>query len=335
MTEMPTTRSIAALRAAAGDPAEAEKAARFLCASLALSTQKAYAADWSAFSEWCDARALDPTNTAPEIVAVYLSMCAEAIGQATLQRRLSSIRNVRRRLGVPLADPSGLLTDMQRGIARTVGTPPHPKAPLTADLLAEILAGIPDTRAGRRDRALLLLGYAGALRRSELVGLDVDHVRIREDCVRLELCGGKSDPTREGSLLFIDRSADPSTCPVRALERWMRIAGLKTGPLFRGVNRHDRVRTGRLGAGSVARIVKRHVARWAAAQGLEPEAVEELVAEFAGHSLRRGFVSQLTQGKAPDALVQQQTRHKDLRSLHRYAEMTEEGRRQITELRGL
>ena len=153
--------------------ATAEKAKQYAERARSTNTRRAYKADWDHFAAFCDAHGLTALPAAPETLGLYLTELAETgYKAATLQRRLSAIREAHRIARHVLDTDHPAVREVWRGIRGVIGTAKTPKAPAVgADILA-MLATLADTTAGRRDRALLLLGFASALRRSELVGLD-------------------------------------------------------------------------------------------------------------------------------------------------------------------
>ena len=164
-----------------------------------------------------------------------------------------------------------------------------------------------DGLIGIRDRALLLVGYAGGFRRSELAGLDVEDVTETADGLVLRVRRSKTDPEGKGSSVALPYGSAAATCPVRSYRAWIAAASLTLGPAFRAVDRHGRVAAGRLDAGSIARVVKRA----AAAAGLDP-------ARYAGHSLRAGFATQAFLNGVAEVSIMRQTRHKSLNTLRKY-----------------
>lgn len=188
-----------------------------------------------------------------------------------LTREWPASANRRRAGGQPpcfLAPPSvPAVLETWRGIRRRLGIAQTGKAPLLTDELKAITALLPDTLASTRDRALLLLGFAGALRRSELVALDVADLTFRSAGLDLQLRRGKTDPLGAGTVRPIPGASDPAACPDAAAKAWLLAARLGEGPLFRGVDRFGRLRPGRLNGASVALVVKRAATTWARAQG--------------------------------------------------------------------
>jgi integrase len=256
----------------------------------------------------------------PETVALYLAAMAGAGAQAvTIQRRLSSISQAHQAAGhVPSPTSDFLVRQVMRGIRRTLGVAPkHQKNPLTATELRRLVeTAPPGTIAGRRDRALLLIGHLGAFRRSELVALDVPDVQDASDGLRLLVRRSKTDQEGEGLEKGIRRRRDPAICPVLALRAWFDAAGIVEGPVFRGVDRHDHVQPGRLSDRGVALVVKRACDR----AGLDP-------ARYAGHSLRSGFATSAAEGGAPERAIMRQggwTSHTMVRRYIRMADLFQE-----------
>ena len=198
------------------------------------------------------------------------------------------------------------------GIRRDLGTAPTKKAALTLDDLRRLVAALPDTLAGHRDRAMLLIGWAGAFRRSELVSLDVADLHIN-GAIKITLRKSKTDQEGRGMVKTIPPIDDDLIDPVRALKAWLADSGIKSGPLFRRIDRHG-VLHGRLSDKAVALIVKDAAQR----AGLEP-------VQFAGHSLRSGFITAAALAGVEDRDIAAQTGHKSMAVLHDY--MQQSGRR--------
>ncbi len=179
--------------------------------------------------------------------------------------------------------------------------------PLTDDVLALVATCDPDTLAGVRDRALLLVGYMGAFRRSELAALDVADLEDRPEGMAINLRRSKVDQEARGRRKVLVYGSSPATCPVTAARAWMARTAPATGPVFRPVDRHGRLGPGRLSGQGVAAVVKRA----ALAAGLDPSF-------FAGHSLRAGHVTQAKRNDATDLEVMSQTHHRSAESISGY-----------------
>ena len=194
-----------------------------------------------------------------------------------------------------------------KGIRRTIGTAPGQKA---ATLTDDIRAMVDTTDVGTigiRDRALILLGFAGAFRRSELVGLDVDDCVFSKDGLTVTLRRSKVDQEGVGRKIGIPYGSNPETCPVRTLQAWMEHAGISAGPLFRSLNRHGQVQPGRLSGIDVARVVKKLAQR----AGLD-------AAKYAGHSLRAGHATSAAIAGASERSIMNQTGHRSVQMVRRY-----------------
>src|SRR5438445_1800065 len=255
--------------AAAIDLAKAEKAA---------STRKAYGTDFRLFEAWCATRSVAALPAAPETVAAYLAANAGTSKASTLGRRIAAIRYAHKLAAHPLpTDAEGVKATM-RGIRRTHGSARVRKAPALAGKVIGMVATAPDKLAGLRDRALLLIGFGGALRRSELVALDVADIQETETGLLVTIRGSKTDQERAGATIAIARG--DVACPAKALREWLEASGIEAGPIFRPIDKAGTVRASRLTDRSVANIVKAYAGR----AGFD-------ASTFSGHSLRAGFLT--------------------------------------------
>src|ERR1700682_1210449 len=221
--------------AAAIDLAKAEKAA---------STRKAYGTDFRMFKAWCDSRAVPALPAAPETVASYLAAHAGKSKPSTLGRRVAAIRYAHKLAGLETPTDAEGVKATVRGIRRTFGGARNKKAPAVAAKMRSMVATAPDSLAGLRDRALLLLGFAGAFRRSELVAFDGADIAETENGVLVTIRGSKTDKERQGVTIAIARG--DIACPVKALRDWLDAAGIEAGALFRPIDRGGTVRESRL-----------------------------------------------------------------------------------------
>ncbi len=283
-------------------------AQHYATAAEAATTRRNYATDWRAFARWCDERGVEALPGRPEVVALYLTDFARDHKASTVVRRAVGIAKAHRRAGHPSPVDHESVRLLLGGIRRAKGMAPEQKSPLlTADVLALVENCDPSTFAGSRDRALLLVGYMGAFRRSELVSLDVEDLEDRPEGLALTLRRSKVDQEGHGRRKVLVYGSSPTTCPVTALRAWLTVAGLTDGPVFRPVDRHGRIGAARLSGEAVASVVKR-AARLA---GLDPRF-------FAGHSLRSGHVTEAKRNDATDLEVMSQTHHRSAESLAGY-----------------
>lgn len=249
----------------------------YLEASSSSNTRKAYKSDWADFTTWCERTGESPLPATAIAVATYLAQLADGGKKsATIQRRIAAIRAVHKAANFePPTNAEGVKAVM-RGIRRSKGIRPNKKKPATADIIAKLR--FPETLTGIRDRALLLLGFAAARRRSELVALHISDVEWRPKGILLHIRRSKSDQEGKGTLVPVPSGSKLQ--PVAALSAWLKASGITEGPIFRSIDRHGRVGKAALSDRAVADIVK----KVCGAAGLEASA-------FSGHSLRAGFVT--------------------------------------------
>jgi integrase len=288
-------------------------------------TQRAYATDWADFEGWCQQEGLNALPTTPETLAHYLAARAGALKVSSLQRRLTAIRQVHHQAGHHLDTRHPQLCAVWAGIRRTHGTKKHGKAPLLVQDLRDMVMALPDNLLGVRDRALLLVGFAGALRRSELVGLDFaaatggsGFVEVTREGLVVTLLRSKTDQEGRGRQVGIPYGSTPHTCPVRALQDWQATAGLAVGPVFRPVDRHGKVADGRLSDKAVALVVKRAAYAAARSRGLDESTARQWAARFSGHSLRAGHVTAAAAAGVPEWVIMRQTGHTRIETLRSY-----------------
>jgi len=280
----------------------------YLVASTAASTASAYRSDWRHFTAWCDGQDLESLPAAPETVAHYMAVLAETHKPATLTRRAASISVNHQAVGYEPPTRAAVVQNVLKGIRRTKSTAPAAKAPLTVDDLRVISRNhLPNGAKGTRDRALLLLGFAGAFRRSELVGIDREHVEFVPEGVVITLLRSKTDQEGAGRKVAVPYGHHPETCPVRALTAWLAAAQITSGPVFRRVDRHGNIGVARLTGKAVSLTVKHYMA----AIGKDPAA-------YAGHSLRSGFATAAARGGASERAIMRQTGHKSEAMVRRY-----------------
>lgn len=308
--EVPRQLSLVpAARATAATVAPLIKSAQsYVAAAKSARTRAAYRSNWQAFDGWCARHGLNSLPAAPETVALYLAARAdEGRKVATIQLALAAIAEAHRAAGQPSPRESAVVRGCMSGIRRTLGVAQTQKAPLLAEDLRAIAPRLPGTAKGVRDRALLLLGFAGAFRRSELVGLDVEHLEWTGDELIVRLARSKTDQEGSGRAIGIPKGSDPSTCPVRALQAWLRFTGAAAGPIFVGVTRAGRTTGHRLDGHDVATIVKAAVTRI----GLDPD-------RYSGHSLRAGLATTAAKAGKSERAIMAQTGHRSVAMLRRY-----------------
>lgn len=273
---------------------------RYIDAALADNTLRAYRADLQHFFAW---GGVIPAT--PEQIASYLAQHATSLAYTTLSRRLIAIARAHIAQGLHTPTSSMIVRATLKGVRRSRCCTVRQVSPLQKSHVLKMVRGLTGLR-GLRDAALLLIGFASAMRRSELVSLDVEDVQFSEQGAIIRLRRSKTDQEGQGRDVAIPRVAGRH-CPIRNLLAWIDAAGISSGALFRQVNRYDQLLPHRLMAQSVALIVKQR----AAAAGFDARL-------FSGHSLRTGFVTNAANGGATSASIRAQTGHKSDAMMQRY-----------------
>lgn len=289
---------------------DTEAARTYLKAARSGVTVRAYQRAWMRFQRWCEERGLVPMPAAPGTVALYVAGRAKAgTRPATIDKDLAAISYVHRGFGEPSPCSEQEVREVRQGMRRTLGTAQVKKAPLTVGELRAISRTLPTSLIGLRDRAVLMLGFAAALRRSELAALEVRDLEVdHQHGLILTIRRSKTDQEGRGAKVGVPYGQDLETCPVRTVQMWMATAGIEEGAVFRPVSRHGHVSRWYISGRSIARIVKRA----AAAAGLDPD-------RFSGHSLRAGFVTSALRAGRPEHVVMRQTRHQSIAVFRGYA----------------
>ncbi len=273
---------------------------QFLYASLANNTRRAYRADLAHFLAWGGR-----IPSEPEAVATYLAEWAGRLSVASLARRVVSISRAHTSQGLKSPTRSDLVTGTLKGIRRTYGVAQHQATPILREDLLAMVADLSGTK-GIRDRALLLLGFAGAFRRSELVSLDVEDLEFVDRGLLVTLRRSKTDQEGEGRKLAVP-FARGSMCPVAATKAWLERGGITEGPIFRCFSSHGDISPDRLSDSAVALIVKQRVRQI----GLDPR-------KYSGHSLRAGLITSAARLGVSVWKIKAQSGHRSEAMVSRY-----------------
>ncbi|SFR10188.1 tyrosine-type recombinase/integrase [Poseidonocella sedimentorum] len=309
-------------------------------AAASENTLKAYTKDWAHFGRWCRVKGAEPLPPSPELIGLYIADLASGAGGApalsvsTIDRRLSGLAWTYAQRGVPFDRKDRHIATVLAGIKRRHARPPVQKEAILAEDILAMVATLPFDLRGLRDRAILLIGYAGGLRRSEIVGLDVH----KDDTPG---SGGWIEILDEGALLTLNaktgwreveigRGSTDQTCPVHALEQWLHFAKIDFGPVFVGTSRNGkRALETRLNDKHVARLIKRTVLD----AGIRSELPEkDRLALFSGHSLRAGLASS---AEVDERYVQKQLGHASAEMTRRYQRRRDRFRVNLTKAAGL
>jgi len=309
-------------------------------AAVSDNTRRAYAKDWAHYTRWCRMKGAEPLPPAPEMIGLYLADLAAPRGKApalsvsTMERRLSGLAWTCAQRGFTLDRKNRHIAAVLAGIRRKHARPPVQKEAILAEDILAMVATLPHDLRGLRDRAILLLGYAGGLRRSEIICLD----HGRDDTPD---AGGWIEILEGGVVLTLDtktgwreveigRGASDQTCPVHALEQWLHFARIGFGPIFTAVSRDGRRALGRrLNDRHVARLIKRCVRD----AGLRPDLPEaERLRLYSGHSLRAGLASS---AEIDERHVQKHLGHASAEMTRRYQRRRDRFRVNLTKASGL
>ena len=317
-----------------------ETARDYARAAVSENTLAAYAADWAAFARWCRMRGAEASPPSPELIGLYIADLAApqgkapALSVASIERRLSGLSWGYAQRGEQLDRKNRHIATVLAGIRRKHARPPVQKEAILPEDLRDMLATLPHDLRGLRDRAILLVGFAGGLRRSEIVCLDHGKddtpdsggwVQVLEDGALITLRGKTG--WRE---VEIGRGSSEQTCPVHALTQWLHYGRIDFGPIFVAVSRNGLKAThDRLSDKHVARLIK-HCAKEA---GLRPDLPEaERIRLYSGHSLRAGLASS---AEVDERYVQEQLGHASAEMTRRYQRRRDRFRVNLTKAAGL
>lgn len=295
--------TVAELQMAVGDVEAhptSKQIGQYLSAAIADNTRRAYRGDLQDFLSW--------GGTVPcsaEILAAYIAARADVHSPYTISRRVVGIGRAHVSQGLPDPAKTDLVRTVLRGVRRTKGRPQRRVAPL---LRQDLLAILPLMRGvkGIRDRALLLLGFAAALRRSEVVALDVKDLEFVREGMVVHLRRSKTDQEGVGRKIAVPYGRT-TACPVKAVQQWLEHARVDSGAVFRSISKGQVIATERLTGPSVALILKSYAEK----AGLP-------VANISGHSLRSGLVTSAAQAGVVAYKIQEQTGHRSAEMLAKY-----------------
>jgi integrase len=321
----------------------ADRARDYVDAASSANTRRAYASDWRHFASWCRRQGIEMLPPDPQVVGLYITACAsgtvsgdkKANSVSTIERRLSSLTWNYAQRGQPLDRKDRHIATVMAGIRNKHAAPPRQKeAVLPEDLIAMLETLDRGTLRGLRDRAMLLMGFAGGLRRSEVVGLDVGRGQTEDGRGWIEILEKGLLVTLRGKTgwreIEVGRGSADATCPVVALETWLKLARIAHGPLFRRVTGQGKtVGAERLSDQEVARLVKR-TALAAGVRGDLSEGEREKI--FGGHSLRAGLASS---AEVDERHVQKHLGHASVEMTRRYQRRRDRFRVNLTKAAGL
>lgn len=308
--------------------------------AVSENTLKAYAKDWAHFARWCRMRGADPLPPSPQLIGLYVADLAApqgktpALSVTSIERRLSGLSWGYAQRGQRMDRKDRHIATVLAGVRRKHARPPVQKEAILPEDLRDMLATLPHDLRGLRDRAILLIGFAGGLRRSEIVALDHGKDDTPDS-------GGWVEILNDGALLTlrgktgwreveVARGSADQTCPVHALTQWLHYARIDFGPIFVAVSRDGRRATkDRLSDKHVARLIKQTVED----AGLRPELSKtDRLRLYSGHSLRAGLASS---ADVDERYVQKQLGHASAEMTRRYQRRRDRFKINLTKAAGL
>lgn len=293
---------------------ELDSASKYLGNSLSENTKRAYRAQLEQFSAWCLVRGLDPIPASPETVCVFIAWLADRGKKvATIARMLSSISKAHKVANVVNPIGSELVKDQFVGIKRKLGTDQDRVDPITEEDLKKIADSFSDSIEDIRNRALIMVGFFGGFRRSELVSVGRKEIKITDEGIRIKIARSKTDQEGKGFYKSIPRKKEKKYCPVAAIEDWLIVAPDSrflfchiegaSGPVKEGKRLSDKM---------VARLIQRIADRLG------------IKGWFAGHSLRAGFVTAAAKAGKSNRAIMKMTGHKSYEMVDRYVRLANE-----------
>lgn len=291
-------------------PALLQDAQNFVRESIPENTRRAYASDWAAYTTWCEENGREALPTSTETVTMYVTALATTHRISTIRRKVAAISTAHQYAGYTSPTRHTTLRSCMRGIGRQQaeqGQRRQYAQPLLTDDILALLRPTDDSLIGLRDAALILVGFAGAFRRSELVHLNVEDVVWTKEGMLLRVRRSKTDQTGEAPEKAIFYGSADNRCPVRRLRKWLEAAQIESGSVFRRVKKGGVLTDARLSAQTVSLILRRYA-----------EAAGIAVERISGHSLRAGFVTQALISGADYPSIQRQTGHRNINTVTQY-----------------
>lgn len=301
--------------------AVADDASAFLRAARAPHTREGYASDWRQFRDWIASHGLEPLPADPRMVALWISHMARTLHRkpSSIRRMLSTIATVHKRAGHPNPCEREIVREEMRGISNVLGVRPKRAAPLLISHLEAIISGMGEGLRATRDRAIVLAGWSGALRRSELTELRAEDLAFMDKGIDVLIRRSKTDQAGEGAHVALFYATRTALCPVRALQEWMRLAKIEEGPVFRRLSSHKRDPQ-LLSEPLQPAMVRRVIQSWTTHAGVQPE---QIGAVFSAHSLRAGFITEAARSGKAEWMIAKQSRHRSAEVLRTYIRLAD------------
>lgn len=289
---------------------EAQSAKKFIDQQLAYGTKRVYQSDWRIFENWCTQRQYQSLNSTPEIIAMFISSQFDAgLHPSTLNRRLSAIKFAYSCLEKESPTDKSVVRATLKGIRRDKNAPPvKSKKAVVTNIIKEMVQLCPsNSLRDIRDRAILLLGFAGAFRRSELVAINFEDISFNTNGMDIKIHRSKTDQEGKGYFKVILPSTDKMYCPIVAVKKWIKVAKINCDSLFRGITKSNAVLKNCLSVNVIYNLIKRCAFK-----------LDYPLEDFSPHSLRAGFVTSAYENKAMLSKIMEQAHMKSMQTAQRY-----------------
>ena len=274
--------------------------------SKSYNTRRAYSADWKYFVDWCNERGLAFLPSSPHTIGLYLVSLSKTHKAATLDRKLLSIKQAHNYARYPLDKNDTTIRDAMKGIKNMIGTSQVRKSPVLTEDLKQMVSVYDESLIGKRNRAILLIGFGGAFRRSEIVSLRMEDFHFNKNGIEITLRKSKTDQQGKGEIIPISYGSTLETCPVRSFKDWIESAGITSGYVFPSITKGGRVNQKPLSGTFIAMIIK------------DNNHVKNSDGDFSGHSLRAGFCTQAAMNNLPMQACMKHARQKKIETHMKY-----------------
>lgn len=284
----------------------AQELKEYIKNSKSENTRRAYKSDWHYFCLWCEEKGLSSLPASSSTIACYLIFLSKTHKAATLDRKLLSIKQAHNYAGFPLDKNDTTIRDALKGIKNEIGTSQVRKSPITTEDLKQMVSLYDESLIGKRNRALLLIGFGGAFRRSELRSLRLEDFHFNKHGIEITLRKSKTDQQAEGAIIPISYGSSLETCPVRSFKDWIESAGISQGYVFPSISKSEKVSGNPLSGTYIAMIIKKN------------DYVKNSDGDFSGHSLRAGFCTQAAMNNLPMQACMKHARQKKIETHMKY-----------------
>lgn len=278
---------------------------------LAYGTKRVYQSDWRIFEDWCNNRGYQAINADPEIISMFIgSQFHEGLHPSTLNRRLAAIKFAYKCFKKPSPTDDMLVKATLKGIRRDEKAPPVKAKKAALSHIVKEMVALCNSNSLKdiRNKAILLIGFAGAFRRSELVAVNFEDISFTDKGMEIKIIRSKTDQEGKGNMkIILPAKKDIMYCPILAINNWLEKSQIKHGAIFRGINKHNHISETRLSDNSVYHLVKKCIVEL----GYNFD-------EFSPHSLRAGFVTSAYENKAMLTKIMEQANMKSMQTAQRY-----------------